>query len=127
MSTNSTRFGTVVSYYCTSPRHELVGPKKITCLKDGSYNDDPPSCREVGLKNTGDDVIPLVLANPQLPRNNDQGPRRQPPSKAESVTEFFIITCLTKRMNKVVNLHHSSTSIGINPVSCSSPRTRKPY
>ena len=89
MSTNSTRFGTVVSYYCTSPRHELVGPKKITCLKDGSYNDDPPSCREVGLKNTGDDVIPLVLANPQLPRNNDQGPRRQPPSKAESVTEFF--------------------------------------
>jgi len=83
LSTNSTRFGTVVSYYCTSPRHELVGPKKITCLKDGSYNDDPPSCREVGLKNTGDDVIPLVLANPQLPRNNDQGPRRQPPSKDE--------------------------------------------
>merc|ERR1719422_801007 len=53
LSTNSTRFGTVVTYYCTSPRHELVGPKKITCLKDGSYNDDPPSCREVGLKNTG--------------------------------------------------------------------------
>ena len=111
MSTNSTRFGTVVSYYCTSPRHELVGPKKITCLKDGSYNDDPPSCREVGLKNTGDDVIPLVLANPQLPRNNDQGPRRQPPSKAESVTEFFNITEMFTKTNKVLNMHHSSTRV----------------
>ena len=46
LSTNSTRFGTVVTYYCTSPRHELVGPKKITCLKDGSYNTGPPVCRE---------------------------------------------------------------------------------
>jgi len=46
LSTNSTRFGTVVTYYCTSARHELIGPKKITCLKDGSYNTGPPVCRE---------------------------------------------------------------------------------
>jgi len=59
-------------------------------LKDGSYNDDPPSCREVRLKNTGDDVIPLVLANPKLPRNNDQGPRRQPSSKDEQEQQYGV-------------------------------------
>ena len=76
LSTNSTRFGTVVTYYCTSPRHELVGPKKITCLKDGSYNADPPSCREIGVKKPSDDVVPLVLVDPKLPRNRDQSSRR---------------------------------------------------
>jgi len=50
LSTNSTRFGTVVTFYCTSPRHQLVGPKKITCLKDGSYNTSPPSCESISKK-----------------------------------------------------------------------------
>ena len=75
LSTNSTRFGTVVTYYCTSQRHELVGPKKITCLKDGSYNAEPPSCREIGAK-SNEDIVPLVLVNPKVPRNNDQDSRR---------------------------------------------------
>ena len=45
LSTNSTRFGTVAEFYCSSPLYVLAGPQKITCLKDGSYNDDPPTCR----------------------------------------------------------------------------------
>jgi len=47
LSTNSTRFGTVVTFYCTSPRHKLTGPKKITCLKDGAYNASPPTCQPI--------------------------------------------------------------------------------
>ena len=46
LSTNSTRFGTVVSYFCSRARYSLVGPAKITCLKDGSYNTEPPQCVE---------------------------------------------------------------------------------
>ena len=71
LSTNSTRFGTVVTYYCNTNRHELVGPKKITCLKDGSYNADPPSCRDVTDKRD-EEVVPLVLANPT--RNEERRP-----------------------------------------------------
>jgi len=46
LSTNSTRLGTVVTYYCTNPTHHLVGPAKITCLKNGSYNAKPPVCAQ---------------------------------------------------------------------------------
>jgi len=63
LSTNSTRFGTVVTYYCTSPRHELVGPKKITCLKDGSYNTGPPVCRETLKK----EKVRIPATIPKLP------------------------------------------------------------
>ena len=79
LSTNSTRFGTVVSYYCTSQRHELVGPKKITCLKDGSYNAEAPRCRELGGGAQLPDILPPLAAvpSPKLPRT-----RR--PSKDES-------------------------------------------
>ena len=76
LSTNSTRFGTVVSYYCTSSRHELVGPRKITCLKDGSYNADPPSCRQIGGQPEAGGVLPPLAAVPQKPRNRD--PARRP-------------------------------------------------
>jgi len=63
LSTNSTRFGTVVTYYCTSPRHELVGPKKITCLKDGSYNSGPPMCRESQKK----EKVRIPASIPKIP------------------------------------------------------------
>ena len=77
LSTNSTRFGTVVSYYCTSPRHELVGPRKITCLKDGSYNAEPPSCRQIGGQAEAGGVLPPLAAVPQKPRNRDPPRRHQ--------------------------------------------------
>ena len=82
LSTNSTRFGTVVSYYCTSSRHELVGPRKITCLKDGSYNADPPTCREVGGQSAASGILPPLAAVPQKPRNRDP-PRRPYQQKEE--------------------------------------------
>ena len=96
LSTNSTRFGTVVSYYCSSPRHNLVGPAKITCLKDGSYNADPPSCVEANSKRLPDPVqedsrddlgSPVirkrpVFSDPKRTRpgsgNEDTGERRRP-------------------------------------------------
>jgi len=74
LSTNSTRFGTVVTYYCNTKRHELVGPKKITCLKDGSYNADPPSCRDIRNKNNDEEVVPLVLANPNSKNKDSRRP-----------------------------------------------------
>jgi len=75
LSTNSTRFGTVVTYYCTSSRHELMGPKKITCLKDGSYNAEAPRCREIGDKSN---ILPPLAAVPNLktPRNRDPSLKR---------------------------------------------------
>ena len=51
-----------MTYYCTSPRHTLVGPKKITCLKDGSYNAAPPACREAAAKK-----VKVPLAAPAVP------------------------------------------------------------
>jgi len=95
LSTNSTRFGTVVSYYCSSPRHNLVGPAKITCLKDGSYNAAPPTCEEANSKRLPDPVQavpqepspPLirkrpVFGDPKRTRpggaNEDTGERRRP-------------------------------------------------
>ena len=45
LSTNSTRFGTVASYYCTSSRHKLVGNPKLLCRPDGSWDAEAPTCR----------------------------------------------------------------------------------
>jgi hypothetical protein len=42
LSTNSTAFGTVATYYCTAPRHKLVGKAKLTCLADGSWDAPTP-------------------------------------------------------------------------------------
>ena len=38
LSTNSMVVGTVASYYCTTPRHVLVGVPKLTCLKEGTWD-----------------------------------------------------------------------------------------
>ena len=65
----------MVTYYCTSSRHELMGPKKITCLKDGSYNAEAPRCSEIGDKSN---ILPPLAAVPNLktPRNRDPGFKR---------------------------------------------------
>ena len=65
----------MVTYYCTSSRHELIGPKKITCLKDGSYNAEAPRCREIGDKSN---ILPPLAAVPNLktPRNRDPSLKR---------------------------------------------------
>merc|ERR1719461_1721933 len=48
LSTNSTVVGTIVTYYCTSPRYVLVGVPKLQCLKDGTYDAPTPECRQLG-------------------------------------------------------------------------------
>ena len=42
----SFRFGTVASYYCRGGgKFALVGPSKLKCLADGSWDAaNPPSC-----------------------------------------------------------------------------------
>ena len=44
------RFGTVAAYYCTSPRHKLMGAPKLTCKPDGAWDDRPPMCRLIEEK-----------------------------------------------------------------------------
>ena len=45
LSSNSTVFGTVASYYCTTNRHVLFGVPKLNCLKDGTWDAAVPECR----------------------------------------------------------------------------------
>lgn len=45
LSTNSTKVGTVATYYCTSPRFVLTGVPKLNCLKDGTWDGETPKCR----------------------------------------------------------------------------------
>jgi hypothetical protein len=93
LSTNSTRFGTVVSYFCSSTRHTLAGPAKITCLKDGSYNAEPPSCEDASGKRLVEAEAPRqpgppvvrkrpVIGDPKRTRpaaaGEDTGERRRP-------------------------------------------------
>ena len=82
----------MVTYYCTSSRHELIGPKKITCLKDGSYNADAPRCGEIGDKKFAavPDILPPLAAVPNLktPRNRDPGSRR-PGGGPENADQTF--------------------------------------
>jgi len=87
LSTNSTRFSTVVTYYCTSSRHELVGPKKITCLKDGSYNSAPPSCREIRAKEKMG-VAPTVIRPPK--RKYSESKRPIPTQATEGTEESLV-------------------------------------
>ena len=40
----------MAAYYCTSPRHKLMGAPKLTCLPDGAWDDRPPMCRLMDVK-----------------------------------------------------------------------------
>ncbi|XP_040572693.1 CUB and sushi domain-containing protein 3 isoform X2 [Lepeophtheirus salmonis] len=44
LSTNSTRFGTVATYYCVNPRLQLNGGKSLYCREDGSWEGTVPRC-----------------------------------------------------------------------------------
>ncbi len=78
LSTNSTVAGTIATYYCTSPRHVLVGVPKLTCMKDGSWDAAVPECRPretpssptVSLAGQPGDQLPLPSNNrPGFPRD----------------------------------------------------------
>lgn len=77
LSTNSTRFGTVASYYCTSSRHELVGSPKLVCQPDGGWNARPPRCEPIMVKprppklapNPPEIDVPLPPPDTNFPRN----------------------------------------------------------
>ncbi|XP_037077748.1 sushi, von Willebrand factor type A, EGF and pentraxin domain-containing protein 1-like isoform X2 [Pollicipes pollicipes] len=45
VSTNSTIVGTLVEYYCLDDRFTLTGPRTLRCMRDGTYNQEPPVCR----------------------------------------------------------------------------------
>ncbi|XP_043216891.1 sushi, von Willebrand factor type A, EGF and pentraxin domain-containing protein 1-like isoform X3 [Amphibalanus amphitrite] len=45
VSTNSTIVGTLVEYYCLDDRFTLTGPSTLRCMRDGTYNQEPPVCR----------------------------------------------------------------------------------
>ncbi|XP_073499023.1 complement factor H-like isoform X2 [Phyllobates terribilis] len=38
--------GSVVNFKCKNPKHTLRGPSQIYCTADGSWNVDPPTCKE---------------------------------------------------------------------------------
>ncbi|TRY61198.1 hypothetical protein TCAL_01485 [Tigriopus californicus] len=82
LSTNSTRFGTVASYYCTSSRHELVGSPKLVCQPDGGWNARPPRCEPIMIKPRPPKLapkpptidVPLPSPESNFPRNRDRRP-----------------------------------------------------
>jgi len=68
LSTNSTVVGTVATYYCTTPRHVLVGVPKLNCLKEGTWDAPFPECRPRDPELGGG--VPLVPnRGPPLDRN----------------------------------------------------------
>ncbi|KAL1117244.1 hypothetical protein AAG570_004570 [Ranatra chinensis] len=55
-SDNITMVGTIIEYTCTSRKYRLVGPKQITCLSNGKYDQAPPVCKE-------DPRVPIVTGS----------------------------------------------------------------
>ncbi|XKL59627.1 hypothetical protein PGB90_000643 [Kerria lacca] len=43
---NSTEIGAIVEYTCMSRKYKLVGAKQLKCLPSGTYDNDPPVCKE---------------------------------------------------------------------------------
>jgi len=95
LSTNSTRFGTVATFYCTNPTYKLIGPKKITCLKDGTFNAESPKCApasEATLytptklpEQVTQKIDPQV--KPYIPRRTGGGPYRRKKIPKENESE----------------------------------------
>ncbi|XP_043216890.1 uncharacterized protein LOC122379064 isoform X2 [Amphibalanus amphitrite] len=63
VSTNSTIVGTLVEYYCLDDRFTLTGPSTLRCMRDGTYNQEPPVCRETVLPTT-DSARTVATATP---------------------------------------------------------------
>merc|ERR1719266_2743889 len=76
LSSNSTAFGTIASYYCTSNRHVLFGVPKLNCLKDGSWDAEVPECR---LKK-----VPTTIGAGSGVRPSDKNPSSIAPGGANS-------------------------------------------
>ncbi|XP_037077806.1 sushi, von Willebrand factor type A, EGF and pentraxin domain-containing protein 1-like [Pollicipes pollicipes] len=76
VSTNSTIVGTLVEYYCLDDRFTLTGPRTLRCMRDGTYNQEPPVCRETEQSTSTNpaptfdtplaDDDPLVIAASEL-------------------------------------------------------------
>ena len=70
-------------------RYELIGPMKITCLKDGSYNSEPPSCQLIQEKVVPSPTPPRpiptqpILENPDLVQRPNFPRRVYPKIKIE--------------------------------------------
>ena len=79
LSTNSTVMGTIVTYYCTSPRYVLVGVPKLQCQKDGTYDAPTPECRlrETPAAPTISAPAPASMAPNRFP-NREPGIVRRP-------------------------------------------------
>ena len=91
LSTNSTVFGTVAAYYCTSPRHMLMGAPKLTCLADGSWDAPTPVCKPRDRKSPVPDKTPVtplydtegrpvVSSGPGFSVVRDSPPKRRVPN-----------------------------------------------
>ncbi|XP_034231710.1 uncharacterized protein LOC117639872 [Thrips palmi] len=73
LKTNSTRVGAVVEYGCSTRGYKLLGPKTLTCLPSGLWNQDPPVCKE-------DVKPPPVGPSGKLPARTSPAPSRPPTS-----------------------------------------------
>ena len=62
LSTNSTEYGSVLTYYCTSPRYVLVGRPKLVCSEDGSWNGRTPSCRSKDRQDPLEKLLDITAA-----------------------------------------------------------------
>lgn len=103
LSSNSTAFRTVASYYCTSNRHVLYGVPKLNCLKDGTWDAEVPECRlkKTPVNNIGagpgvrpssknpSSIAPIKIGinpnNPNIPNNPNSGGGRFPGLDRESI------------------------------------------
>jgi hypothetical protein len=86
LSTNSTAFGTVATYYCTSAKHKLSGKPKLTCLPDGSWDAPVPEC----VAQESAEVLPEVerpirTGFGSRPSSTEAPKRRTPPFRRKAV------------------------------------------
>ena len=96
LSTNSTVVGTVATYYCTTPRHVLVGVPKLNCLKEGTWDAPFPECRPRDPELGGG--VPLVPnRGPPLDRNGGlRRPIRKRPIPVDNNGKLLLYTFLAK-------------------------------
>ena len=79
-STNSTQFGTVLTYYCTNSRYMLVGRPKLMCTEDGSWNGETPSCRSKDRQDPLEKLLEMTSASSGPTRARPPFDRRPSPT-----------------------------------------------
>ena len=85
MSTNSTAFGTVATYYCTSAKHKLVGKPKLTCLPDGSWDAPVPECVTSESEVSAEAERPIRTGFGSRTSSTEPPKRRTPPFRRKAV------------------------------------------